>query len=107
MVESREQIRYKEKVVENLSHLSGASSEPSSLLIRFSCSDMSKVDQGGGVGCAAPGSMSVICLSPVYSTTISEKGSVGLWSPRRQKMTGWSMGVRRILNRRKEEVRHP
>ena len=48
-------IRGKEIFAENLSHLSGASSEPLYSLIRFFRSDTTKVDPGGEDFCAAPG----------------------------------------------------
>ena len=42
------ELQYKENIADNLSHLNGASSEPSYSLIQFSVSDMAKVDLGSG-----------------------------------------------------------
>ena len=84
-------IQDKENVSENFSQLSGASSEPLSPLIRFNGSDKANVDPGGGGGCAAPGSTSALCLTPVQCTTFQKryleddggqggsKGQVGRW----------------------------
>ena len=58
-----------------MSHLSGASSEPSSSLIQFSGSGTDKVDTGDGGGRAAPGSTFALYLSP-YQLTPLHKGEV-------------------------------
>ena len=50
----------KDNVAENLTHLSGASSEPFSSLILFYVSDRAKVDPGSGVGHADLVSMSAL-----------------------------------------------
>ena len=75
-------LQVKENVTENLIHLSGASSEPSSSLIRFYGSDMAKVDPGDGGGSAAPVSTSALCLSlvqrsPLRKMEVEDTGNQG------------------------------
>ena len=67
------ELRDKENVADNLSHLSGASSEPSLLLIRFYEIDTAKVYPGGGSGRSALGSTYTLCLSPVKRTPLQKK----------------------------------
>ena len=54
------ELRDKEKFADNLRHLSGALSETSEPLIRFSGSDTAKVDPGCGHGCVDLGSTSAL-----------------------------------------------
>ena len=59
--------------MENLIHVSGVSSEPSSLLIRFYGSDTSKVGPGGGGVRASSVSTSDLCLSPVQNAPLQKR----------------------------------
>ena len=65
-------LQDKEKVVNKLSHLSGALSDRSYLLLQFYGSDTSKVDPGV-VNCrASSGSTPALCLSQVQCTPLNK-----------------------------------
>ena len=66
-------LQDKEKVVNKLSHLSGALSDPSSSLIKFYGSDTSKVGPGGGGVRASLVSTSDLCLSPVQNAPLQKR----------------------------------